>query len=97
MRKLRICIYGGTELPEPAARFIAQLARSILGKLDVVLVTGGFHHFRKYPGRTSTDCAALRGAAEYAREANVEVQDCFEAWIPSPELDRNRELAASCA
>ncbi len=91
MRRPRVCIYGGTALPEPAPAFVTELTRTILKSSPSVIVTGGFLHFADLPDAVSTDRAALNGARKYARAARVALSDCFEAWLPEPHLDRNRE------
>ncbi len=91
MRKPRVCIYGGTALPEPAPAFVTELACTILKKSPSVIVTGGFLHFADSADALSTDLAALKGARKHARAAGVSLRDCFEAWLPEPHLDRNRE------
>lgn len=90
MRKPRVCIYGGTALNEPAPAFISELAYAILERSPSVIVTGGFLHFKDEPA-ISTDFAALRGARRYAEETRATLHGCFEAWLPEPHLDRNRE------
>lgn len=91
MRKPQVCIYGGTALPEPAPAFVSELAFTILKTSPSVIVTGGFLHFTDLPDATSTDYAALRGARKYARMTGAHLCDCFEAWLPDPHRDRNRE------
>lgn len=91
MRKRRVCIYGGTALPEPAPAFVTELAHLILEQSSSVIVTGGFLHFADDDRAVSTDHAALRGAREYARSVQAKARDCFEAWLPEPNLDRKRE------
>jgi hypothetical protein len=41
MRPKRIVIYGGTDLREPATRWVKHLVRAILAYPDTVIVTGG--------------------------------------------------------
>jgi len=91
MRKPQVCIYGGTALPEPAPAFVSELAFTILKTSPSVIVTGGFLHFTNLPNETSTDYAALRGAQKYAQLTGAPLSDCFEAWLPDPHRDRNRE------
>lgn len=91
MRKPKVCIYGGTALPEPAPAFVSELAFTILNTSPSVIVTGGFLHFANSPNETSTDYAALRGAQKYAQLTGAPLSDCFEAWLPDPQRDRNRE------
>jgi hypothetical protein len=91
MRPLRICIYGGTGLEEPAPTFVEELAREILDTIPSVIVTGGFLHFRDQADAISTDHAALRGARRHARTAGTDLHSCFEAFVPDPALDRNKE------
>jgi hypothetical protein len=62
MRRVRICIYGGTDLQEAPADFISALAYGILDSTPAVIVTGGFLHSNKKPRAVSTNVAALRGS-----------------------------------
>jgi hypothetical protein len=92
MRRLRVCIYGGTALQGMPVEFITALARKVLEKMDAVIVTGGFRDSEetrksKTPV-TSTDSAALMGADQYSKESGRLLKDCFEAWLPDPALDR---------
>lgn len=91
MRKRRVCIYGGTALPDVAQAFIARLAYEVLRSTPSEIVTGGFVHFKDEPHKTSTDSAALEGAREYAAEHGVPPADCFSAWLPEPGLDRREK------
>ena len=92
MRQVRICIYGGTDLKPVAAKFIQVLAYEILKSMPAVVVTGGFKHSNAAPKAKSTDDAALDGARKYAKEHNVDLKECFEAWIPEPVLDKRPEI-----
>lgn len=88
MRRVRICIYGGTDIEETFAGFISALAYRILDSMSAVIVSGGFRHSNKNPEAISTDVAALRGARRYATEhPKIDLKDCYEAWIPEPGLD----------
>lgn len=92
MRPVRICIYGGTDLQGTPVEFISELAYTILKSMQAVIVTGGFHHSHKDPTAVSTDVAALRGARRYAEKHRVDLKDCFEAWIPEPDLDSRPDV-----
>ena len=92
MRRLRICIYGGTDLHGTLSAFIAALAYRILDSISAVIVSGGFLHSDKNPMAISTDVAALRGARRYAAEQGIDLKDCYEAWIPEPDLDSRPEV-----
>jgi hypothetical protein len=92
MRRVRICIYGGTELEGTPPRFISELAYAILDSMPAVIVTGGFLHSNEAPTAVSTDVAALRGARRYAEERRVDLKDYFEAWIPEPGLDNRIDV-----
>ena len=61
MRRVRVCIYGGTDLQETPVDFISALAYKILKTMPAVIVTGGFLHSHAKPEAISTDVAALRG------------------------------------
>lgn len=91
MRRVRICIYGGTDLHGMPSEFISALAYKILDSMSAVIVTGGFRYSNKNPNTISTDVAALRGAQRYAAEHEIELKDCYEAWIPEPDLDSHKD------
>ena len=94
LRKLRVCIYGSTDLDRPLADFVRQLTLSVLKKLDVVIVTGGVKR-RKWVKRhlQSVDQAAYEGAKQYADDRkDVDLKNCFEAWIPDPDQSRRPEI-----
>ena len=95
MRRLRICIYGGTDLHGTPTEFIAELAYQILDSMPALIVTGGFLHSNKKPMAISTDVAALRGAQRYAAEHARDLKDCFEAWIPEPSLDNRQDVGGA--
>lgn len=92
MRRLRICLYGGTDLKGAPPQFIASLAYQILSSMNAIIITGGFKYSRKSPSARSTDSAALNGARRYAQEHQKDLKDCYEAWIPEPELDRRPDI-----
>jgi hypothetical protein len=92
MRRLRVCVYGGTDLQGTPTRFIAALAYKILDSMPAVIVTGGFLHSNKKPKAVSTDVAALEGARRYANEHGIDLKYCYEAWIPEPSLDGRPEV-----
>lgn len=92
MRKIRVCIYGGTDLEKILAQFISALTYRILDSLSAVIVTGGFLRSNAQPTAISTDAAALAGARRYAEAKSAALQECFEAWIPEPQLDQRPEI-----
>ena len=92
MRRVRVCIYGGTDIDGPPTAFISALAYRILDSLPAVIVTGGFVTSKRNPGATSTDVAALEGARRYASERSADLKSCFEAWIPEPSLDSRLDI-----
>ena len=65
MRRMRVCIYGGTDLQGTPSGFISTLAYTVLNSMQAVIVTGGLHSNKK-PTAVSTDAAALEGARQYA-------------------------------
>jgi len=90
---LRICIYGGTDLPEAKAALITRLTREILKKTDWIIVTGGYllpATWDSSKPRTSTDRAALTGA----EKSGTELKERFEAWLPASHLDRSDQGGA---
>ena len=91
MRRVKICIYGGTDLQGTPPDFISAIAYKILGSTSWVIVTGGFRYSSKKPNAISTDVAALRGAQRYAAEHKIDLKDCYEAWIPQPDLDDHKD------
>ena len=91
MRPVRICIYGGTDLQVTPTDFISALAYKILDSMSAVIVTGGFRHSNKNPNAISTDVAALRGAQRYAAKHEIDLKDCYEAWVPEPDLDSHKD------
>ena len=93
MRPMRVCIYGGTDLQETPTEFISALAYKILDSMPAKIVTGGFLHSNEKPNAVSTDVAALEGARRYANEHHqIDLKDCFEAWIPDPSLDKRPDV-----
>jgi hypothetical protein len=92
MRRVRICIYGGTDLQGTPTGFIAALAYKILDSIPAVIVSGGFRHSNRKPMAISTDVAALRGAQRFAAERRIDLKDCYEAWIPEPGLDSRPDV-----
>ena len=91
MRRVRICIYGGTDLQATPTDFISALAYKILDSMSAVIVTGGFRYSNENPNNISTDVAALRGAQRYAAKHKIDLKDCYEAWIPEPDLDDHKD------
>lgn len=92
MRRMRICIYGGTDLQGAPTDFISKLAYEILDSMPALIVTGGFRHSNKKPAAISTDVAALWGAQRYADEHTIDLKNCYEAWIPEPSLDSRPDV-----
>jgi hypothetical protein len=92
MRKLRVCIYGGTDLQGMPQGFVSFLAYRILDSMPAVIITGGFLHSNRRPNAVSTDHAALTGARRYSNECGVDLKDCYEAWIPEPSLDSRPDI-----
>ena len=86
-RKLRVCIYGGTDLDGMPAGFVSNLAAEVLTTLPAVIVTGGFRRRRDRPEAVSTDMAALEGAKMVASRKKEDLRSLFEAWIPEKALD----------
>jgi hypothetical protein len=95
MRRLRICIYGGTDLQGTPTQFISALSHKILDSLSAVIVTGGFRHSNKNPKAISTDFAAFQGAQRYALGHGIDLKDCYEAWIPEPDLDSRPDVGGA--
>src|SRR4051794_33117498 len=92
MRNIRVCIYGGTDLEPSFIDLLSKLAYLVLDELPAVIVTGGFAHSNLKPMAVSTDAAVLRGARHYAEEHDVDLMECYEAWVPEPSLDRRPEI-----
>lgn len=91
MKKRYVTIYGGTELTGDIPAFVEALSYALLQRLDIVLVTGGFNSAAATAGNISTDVATLKGAQCFAAEKNIPLSDCFETWLPDPEMDRVKE------
>jgi len=92
MRRVRVCVYGGTDLQGTPTRFISALAYRILESMPAVIITGGFLHSNNKPNAISTDAAALEGARRHAYQRGIDLKDCYEAWIPEPSLDSRPDL-----
>lgn len=90
MRKKRIVIYGGTDLPKPAVRLTHHVVQALLARPDTVIVTGGITAVREHPERTPTDLAARRAAEE--KLGTEALTDRFESWLPDPEEDDRHDL-----
>lgn len=95
MRRVRVCIYGGTNLQGTPPHFISELTYKILASMPAVIVTGGFRHSRKRTSAVSTDVAALQGALRYATERGVNLKDCYEACVPEPDLDSRPDIGGA--
>jgi hypothetical protein len=95
MRRVRVCIYGGTDLKGTPTGFISALAYKTLDSMPAVIVTGGFLHSNKKPMAISTDNAALRGARRYADDHGIDLKDSYEAWIPEPGLDNRQDVGGA--
>jgi hypothetical protein len=87
MSKLRVCLYGSTELDGAPTTFVSALAEKILMEMPAVIVTGGFLRRHDCPTAVSTDSAALEGARRFASNRGIHVRDVFEAWVPEHRLD----------
>jgi len=92
MRRLRVCIYGGTDLQGRPTEFISALAYEVLDRMGAVIVTGGFFHSVDKPHAISTDRAALDGARRYSEEHTTELKNCYQAWVPEPTLDSRPDV-----
>jgi len=72
--------------------FVSALAYQILASREgAMIVTGGFLHKEEKTDTVSTDVAALEGARRFAKDRRIDLKDCYEAWIPEPELDGRTE------
>jgi hypothetical protein len=92
MRRVRVCLYGGTDLQGMTPEWMSEIAYEVLRRMDAVVVTGGFRHRRDRPGAVSTDTAALIGARRYCTEFAAELASRYEAWVPDPGLDRRPDV-----
>src|SRR5262249_25111790 len=43
----------------------------------------------------STDFAAFQGAQRYALGHGIDLKDCYEAWIPEPDLDSRPDVGGA--
>ena len=92
MKKILVCIYGGTDLQNTPSGFIEELTYAILSSFPSKIITGGFRHSNEKPNAISTDVSALNGALRYAKEKGVKLEECFEAWVPEPTLDDRSDV-----
>lgn len=92
MRRVRVCIYGGTDLQGTPTELIYALTYEILHSMPAVIVTGGFLRSNEKPTAVSTDVAALKGARRYAGDHGIDLKDCYEAWVPEPSLDSRPDV-----
>ncbi len=94
-RKLRVCVYGGTDLTEVEARLVTAVTERVLEDVPhAVIVTGGFvRHVDAPADRCSTDWAALEGCRNFVdRQAGKRhLKQCFEAWLPASAFERQEE------
>jgi nucleoside 2-deoxyribosyltransferase len=101
MRRKRIVIYGGTDLPEPAVRLVHHLVQALLAYPDTVIVTGGIIAVREHrqwvprdqahrpAEKVPTDLAARRAAeALLGKDAG----DRLESWLPDRDEDDRKDL-----
>jgi hypothetical protein len=100
MRRVRVCLYGGTDLKGTPSGLVSEIAYEILRRMaDSVVVTGGFMHSGRHPDAVSTDAAALAGARRYCEESGDDLATRFEAWVPGidgrPEIGGVVRMAAS--
>ena len=89
-RRLRTCIYGGSDKGGAPLKFVEELAFEILEATRGVIVTGGFIHSTNHRDATSTDSAALKGARRFAQHAEPRrpVAHWYEAVVPDPDVER---------
>lgn len=85
--KTRIAIYGGTNLSDELVQFVRRITRVLLGFNDVVILSGGFECFEKYPDWISVDRAVLLEAEK--RLPPKQFAERFETWVPAVALDRH--------
>ena len=88
MRRKRIVIYGGTDLPDRAVQLVHHLVQALLAYPDTVIVTGGIIGVREDPKRIPTDLAARRAAEALLGRA----ADRLESWLPDPDEDDREDL-----
>jgi hypothetical protein len=87
--KRRIAIYGGTELSLNEAEFVSSLTYTLLTRINAIIVTGGFLYSNDAPGAISTDVCVLNGAKKFATEKGIDLQGCFETWLPDREAEND--------
>jgi hypothetical protein len=88
MRRKRIVIYGGTDLPENAVRLVHHLVQALLAYPDTVIVTGGIIGVRDDPKSIPTDRAARLAAEALLGRA----PDRLESWLPDRDEDDRKDL-----
>jgi hypothetical protein len=91
MKKRYVTIYGGAGLTKEISSFVEALSYTLLDRLDIVMVTGGFYSSTETATNISTDVSALNGARRFVKDKNIPLADRFETWLPDPEMDRLRE------
>jgi hypothetical protein len=89
MRRKRIVIYGGTDLPDRDVRLVHHLVQALLAYPDMVIVTGGIIGVRGDRKRIPTDLAARDAAEELLGDA---VADRLESWLPDRKEDDRQDL-----
>ena len=84
--KIRIAIYGGTNLGQEVQKFVKWLTERLLAIPEVAILSGGFLHYAKHPDRASVDLCVAEAAESCLTPA--ELNKRFETWLPLPALDR---------
>ncbi|WP_221391706.1 hypothetical protein [Dyadobacter sp. NIV53] len=84
--KTRIAVYGGTDLLPEIVDFVENLTKSLLNDDEVILVSGGFDHYKKHPERMSVDKVVMQTAKKLLKDT---FNQRFETWLPK-KYDRTK-------
>ena len=78
--KIKIAIYGGTDLSPELVAFTASLTKYLLQFPEIIIVSGGFHYSIAHQDRISVDRVVMETAEKYIDPQSF--QERFETWLP---------------
>ncbi len=87
--KTKILIYGGTNIYGDIEIFLVSLVKHLLLSDEVIVMSGGFDHYIKYPGRKSVDRIVLETARKQIKPEIF--NNRFETWLPLTD-DREKKV-----
>jgi hypothetical protein len=85
--KIKIAIYGGTDLSPALVAFVTSLTKNLIKYPEIILVSGGFDHYIKFPKRKSVDKVVMETAEKYIDADDF--NNRFETWLPK-DFDRKK-------